>query len=168
VPPRVRSSVCSKSGQNQVVRVRVGRERVESSRNSLGFQMAVAQRGVADHLMGGADLLQPVCPRALITANPDRNSATWGCSRGWRKRDVGYWTFPAGRSASTMARRVPGCLCGATDQWWGGQTLYPLPPRARCGRSFPLASIRLLRPKRAPSSSWRRARPGHGRRRLLG
>src|SRR5215207_11532475 len=78
----------------------------------------------------GADLLQPVCLRALTTANPDRNSATRGCSRGWRKRDVvGFWTFPAGRNASTMARRVLGCLCGATAQCWEGQTLYPLPPR---------------------------------------
>jgi hypothetical protein len=117
----------------------------------------------------GADLLQPVCLRALTIANPDRNSATRGCSRGgWRKRDAGFRTLPAGRNASSVARRVLGCLCGATDQCWGGQTLYPLPPRVRCGRSFSLASIRLLRPKRAPSSSWRRARPGGGRRRLLG
>ena len=116
----------------------------------------------------GADLLRLVCLIALTTANPDKASARRGCSRGRRKRDAGFRTFPAGRNASTEARRVLGCLCGATDQWCGGQTLYLLPPRVRCGRSFSLTSIRLLRPRLTPPSLLRPARPVSGRRRLPG
>src|SRR3712207_5209283 len=53
-----------------------------------------------------AGLQQPVCLRALTTANLDRNSATWGCSRagGNAMRDSGRY-----RLAGTLRPWPVGC-----------------------------------------------------------